>query len=206
MTWILYIITTQQWLVSNFLQFVHLGARRTSNQTFFWMAQRQQACKPNTAKLLSNLQVFHRLSYNRKWWMHNSSLCTNSTAQDNEDKDIGMEIHANQNMRGVLVVIQAQCESAPPPVDGVSAKSICFWPLLADWREPMEWDLIWCQTEHLDEAACMDFVWVPVHARLLDPVLQLMVFMCILVRACAQSQVWVTVSGQNGKTGAGFDW
>lgn len=47
--------------------------------------------------------------------------------------------------------------SAPPSVDGASVKSICFWPWLADWREPMEWDLIWCQTEHLDEAAYMDF-------------------------------------------------
>ncbi len=92
--------------------------------------------------------------------------------------------------------------SAPPTVDGASVKSICFWPWLADCREPMEWDLIWCQTEYLDEAVYMDWACVCV----LDPVLQLMVFMCILVRACAKSQVWVTVAGQNVKTGqwAGF--
>lgn len=54
--------------------------------------------------------------------------------------------------------------SAPPSVDGASVKSICFWPWLADWREPMEWDLIWCQTEHLDEAAYMDFARVCVCA------------------------------------------
>lgn len=46
--------------------------------------------------------------------------------------------------------------SAPPSVDGASVISICFWPWLAYWREPMEWDLIWCQTECLDEAAYMD--------------------------------------------------
>lgn len=75
-----------------------------------------------------------------------------------------------------------------------------------DWREPMEWDLIWCQTKHLDEAARKDLAHVYLCVRALDSALQLMVFMCIPVRARAQSQVWVTVTGRNGKTGwwAGF--
>ena len=75
-----------------------------------------------------------------------------------------------------------------------------------DWGEPMEWDLIWCQTKHLDEAACMDLALVYLCVRALDSAPQLMVFMCVLVRAHTQSQVWVTVTGRNGKTGrwAGF--
>lgn len=51
-------------------------------------------------------------------------------------------------------------------------------------------------------------VCVCVCVHVLDPVVQLMVFMCILVRSHAKSQVWVTVAGQNAKTGrwADFAW
>lgn len=104
--------------------------------------------------------------------------------------------------RTVLVVISAQCECQ----HGASVKSICFWPCKANWREPMEWGLIWCQTEYLDEAACMDMLCVFVCVHVLDPVLQLMVFMCILVRFHTESQVWVTVAGQNAKIGQWADF
>lgn len=48
-------------------------------------------------------------------------------------------------------------------VDGASVKSICFWPWLANWREPMEWGLIWCQTESLDEVPYKDLARVCVY-------------------------------------------
>jgi len=79
-----------------------------------------------------------------------------------------------------------------------------LWP--ANWREPMEWDLIWCQTEQLGWGGVCVCVWswhvsVCVCVCVLDPELQLMVFVCIPGRACAQSQVWVRVAGRNGRTG-----
>lgn len=58
--------------------------------------------------------------------------------------------------------------------------------------------------------SCIISFWGPVWvlcvcrcacACVLDPILQLMLFMSIPVRAHTKSQVWVTVAGQHGKTG-----
>lgn len=129
--------------------------------------------------------ICHRLSYNRKCCIHNSYLYTKVFPNNTKSRHWagGVTAHSQQTLkhltikyregnawyqwpwsgightRTVLVVILAQCECQ----HGASVKPICFWPWEANWSEPMEWDLIWCQTEYLDEAACMDMLCVFVY-------------------------------------------
>lgn len=139
-------------------------------------------------------------------------------AQDSEDNHskhthvhplcIGMEIHAitDPDMKwdtwGLYWLRYKRSVSVgTPTVDGASVKSICFWPWLAELKGT--------NGVRPDLVSNGVLGWDSVYGfgiRALDPVLQLMVFMCILVRAGARSQVWVRVAGRNGKTGhwAGF--
>lgn len=84
--------------------------------------------------------------------------------------------------------------SVPPSVDGASVKSICLWPWLkgtnganADLvsNGALGWGSI------CGFYACV-YACVFTYIHVLDPVLQLMVFMCVLVWSCGRSQVWVT--------------
>lgn len=113
-----------------------------------------------------------------------------------------MEKYTNMSltlMIGILTVISAPCECQHRPL-----LTACLWnPSVSghEWlTEGNQWSETWFGVKRSPwtwRCVCLWCMCVCV----LDPALQLMVFTRILARAGTKSQVWVTVAGQDRKTG-----